>query len=138
MRESLNRLDLDDNNTARFDPIDPTRVNESTRWYLHLKEPACVVGEHRQFCLVGLPEDDLQRFKLGELWSCLFDSTVEPPEGLGLILAKLVEYFSCVVGCPRFRVEGFSFVMVLMNVKNEFVLFFLANESKGNLFSEFF
>lgn len=138
LRESLNRLDLDDNKTARFDPIDPARVNESTRWYLHLKEPACVVGEHKQFSLVDLPEDDLQRFKLGELLSWLFDSTVELPEGLGLILAKLVEYFSCALGCPRFRVEGFSFVMVLTKVnKNEFVLLFLANESKGNFYSDF-
>lgn len=119
---------MDDNSTTRLDPIDPTRVNESTRWYLHLKEPACVVGEHRQVCLVGLPEDDPQRRKLGELWSWLcfvIDPTAELPVGLGLILAKLVEYFSSVLDCPIIRVEGFCFVMVDERKEWLVLLFFL-------------
>lgn len=104
---------MDDNSTARFDPIDPTRVKESARWCLHLKEPACVVGEHRQFCLPGLLEDEPQRRKLGEFWSWLcflVGSRAEPREGLDLILAKLIE-------SPRIRVEGFSLAMVLMENK---------------------
>lgn len=49
-------------NSARLEPIDfPLRIPEEDRWWRHLKEPTCVVGEHRQFILPG-------DFFMFELW----------------------------------------------------------------------
>eukprot|EP00474_Spongospora_subterranea_P012460 CRZ12918.1 hypothetical protein [Spongospora subterranea] len=44
-----------------FEPTDMLfRVRLALLWYLHLKEPACVVGEHKQlyFALFGWPEGE--------------------------------------------------------------------------------
>ncbi|KAL4311646.1 hypothetical protein GQ457_01G007320 [Hibiscus cannabinus] len=35
----------------RLDPMEPPLDMPETRWYRHLKEPACVVGEQRQLDL---------------------------------------------------------------------------------------
>lgn len=44
-----------------FEPMEMLlRVRLELLWYLHLKEPACVVGEHKQlyFALFGWPEGE--------------------------------------------------------------------------------
>lgn len=51
-------------NWARFEPTDPPRIIPPDLWCRHLKEPACVVGEHRQF---HLPLEDFLGFDLRDV-----------------------------------------------------------------------
>ena len=48
----LGLLDSDESLDSNAERLEPTeiarRINPSARWRRHLKEPACVVGEHRQ------------------------------------------------------------------------------------------
>lgn len=53
-------------NSESLDPTDmPLRANPELRWCLHLNEPACVVGEHKQLFFLTL--EDLLSPPIGEV-----------------------------------------------------------------------
>lgn len=58
MRDPLSHMAVDlAVNSDSFDPTDMLlRVRPEFLWYLHLKEPACVVGEHKQLCRLILAD----------------------------------------------------------------------------------